>query len=134
MKLKLILSFFSAILLTAIFSSCQSNDGDLESNLGKTVTVTGILVRGLSGYMIFRSEDLDSVYLIPMSQDGNGKFKSFVLQNDSKKITVTGKLLFHESKAANRFPEESVILSPHYYYIFWDAKDTVISPEASPAK
>jgi len=134
MKIKFILSIFSAIVLISVLSSCQSNNGDLESELGKTVTVSGVFVRGPSGYMIFRGEDLGSVYLIPSSKDGNDKFKSFILQNDSKRIAVTGTLLFYESKAANKFPEETVIISPRYYYICWDAKDTVISQDANPAK
>ncbi|HCE42801.1 MAG TPA: hypothetical protein DET40_04575 [Lentisphaeria bacterium] len=134
MKTKLILSIFSAIVLVAILSSCQSGNGNLESNLGKTVAVNGIFVRGLSGYMIFRGEDLDSVYLIPMAkQDENSKFKSFVLQNDGRRINVTGKLLFHKSQVANRFPEETIKISPHYYYIFWDAEDTVIGQDANSA-
>jgi hypothetical protein len=65
MKLKLILALIYSVALLAIVSSCQSNSSYLESNLGKTVTISGIFVRGPSGYIIFRGEDLESVYLIP---------------------------------------------------------------------
>ncbi len=121
----------SFVLLLFSLTSCQSNSSGIEANIGKIVTVSGDMVKGPSGYMIFRGVDLASVYLMPLpGADGkiveSDKFKDFVINNDGRKISVTGKLLFKRIEPVNKFPEETEKSPTDYYIIYWDARDTQI--------
>jgi hypothetical protein len=119
------------LLLPLALSSCRTGDNDLQANTGRKVNIVGDLVKGPSGYMIFRNAELDSVYLMPLpGADGktveSDKFKDFVIKNDGRKISVTGKLLFRRIDPVNKFPEETEKAPTEYYLIYWDAKDTQI--------
>ncbi|GEM_PF-2998097 len=130
MKIKFILISISLLLLVLSLPSCRSNSDDFSSKIGKTVTVSGEIVKGPCGYMLFRGGDFNSVYLLP-SPDGKPqevekKIAELAVKNVGKSITVTGRLYFHESNLPNKLPEESVTLPDDFYYIIWDSADTVI--------
>jgi hypothetical protein len=58
MNVKLLLSISLSLLIIAALSSCQSDGDDFNSKVGKIVTVHGEIVKGPSGYMLFRGGDL----------------------------------------------------------------------------